>query len=282
MRFRCQLLLIILAVVLPVSGSAPPAASGPPADEIVKRSVIASDRDWEAAPHYTCTEKDVILKSGKKTSKTYEDLMIDGWPYQKLVAENGEPLSQSRAEAEERRLECERAHREEEPPAQRKREVAAYLLERSQDHELMQQMIKAFNFKLLGQEVVNGRRCYVLEGTPRPDYRPVNRDTQVLKGMRGTLWVDTNSYQWVKVHAEVFRPVAFGLFVAHVEPGTEITLEQGPVGDGIWLPTRFAQTVNANILFLWHHTSSELDTYWAYRRSAITETARRGPHLVRR
>ena len=48
--------------------------------------------------------------------------------------------------------------------------------------------------------------------------------------MRGKMWIDTRQYQWVKVHAEVFRPVAFGLFIAHVEPGTEFTLEESPIG----------------------------------------------------
>ena len=138
----------------------------------------------------------------------------------------------------------------------------------------MQQMMKAFDFKLLGRETVNGRRCYVFQSTPRPDYRPINRDTQVLKGMRGKLWVDADEYQWVKVHAEVFRPVTFGLFVAHVQPGTEFTLEEEPVGDGIWMPEHFGRTVKANILF-WSRNSSEEDTYWGYRRADRAPAERR-------
>lgn len=130
----------------------------------------------------------------------------------------------------------------------------------------MQQMMKAFDFKLLGQETVNGHRCYVLDSIPRPDYHPINRDTQVLKGMRGRLWVDADQYQWVKVHAEVFRPVSFGLFIARVKPGTEFTLEQGPVGGGIWLPTRFDQEVRASVLFFWSHNLSQHQAFWDYQR----------------
>jgi hypothetical protein len=79
-----------------------------------------------------------------------------------------------------------------------------------------------FQFRLVGQESVNGRNCYVIAATPKTGYQPSNRETKVLTGMRGTMWFDTSQFQWVKVYAEVFRPVAFGVFIADVKPGTEI------------------------------------------------------------
>jgi hypothetical protein len=135
-------------------------------------------------------------------------------------------------------------------------------------------MVKAFNFTLLGEETVNGRRCFVLDAAPRPDYEPRNRETKVLKGMRGKLWVDAEQYQWVKVSAEVFRPVAFGLFIAHVQPGTEFTLEQEPVTERIWLPTRFSMRVKARILILSRNSSDE-EIYSAYHLSGETHAAAR-------
>jgi hypothetical protein len=266
MRLGNQLRLVVMAGLLASSSARALPATQPTADEIVQRSLRNNNHDWEVAPDYTYLEKDVIAKHGKRTVRSYEDLMIDGWPYQKLVAENGKTLSPAEARAEEQKLQQETVHRNHESAAQRAQHIEAYRRERRQDHELMQQMLKAFNFKLLGQETVNGHRCYVLEGIPRPDYRPINRDTEVLKGMRGTLWVDTEKYQWVKVHAEVYRPVAFGLFIARVKPGTEFTLEQGPVGGGIWLPTHFDEEVRASILFFWSHNLSDHQTYWDYQQ----------------
>jgi hypothetical protein len=54
----------------------------------------------------------------------------------------------------------------------------------------MSEMIKAFIFKLDGEDTIRGHRCFVLEATHRPDYQPVSRDTRALKGMRGKMWVD--------------------------------------------------------------------------------------------
>ena len=43
---------------------------------------------------------------------------------------------------------------------------------------------------------------------PSPDYQPINREAKVLTAMKGRLWIDKREYQWVKVSAEVTRPVS--------------------------------------------------------------------------
>jgi hypothetical protein len=129
----------------------------------------------------------------------------------------------------------------------------------------MREMIKAFTFRLTGKETVDGRECYRVDASPKPGYVPVNRDTKVLTGMRGTLWIDTAEYQWVRVKAAVFRPVSFGLFIAHVQPGTEFTLDEAPVAGKIWMPRHFETKVNAKVL-VWARNSIEDETYSDYQR----------------
>jgi len=243
------------------------AASLPNVDQIVQRSVANTERDWQAAPGYNFTERDVVIKKGRSI-KTYRVLMIDGSPYNELIGENGQPLSHEQSAEQESKLKQETARRQHETPAQRQKRTGEYERERHQDNALLQQMIKAMNFRLAGEETMDGRKCFVLEGTPKPGYRPVSRDTKVLKGMRGKMWIDEQQYQWVKVQAEVFRPVAFGLFIAHVEPGTQFTLEQSPVQEGLWLPSHFEMQVKARILGYWPHRSNDDETYWNYQRAS--------------
>jgi hypothetical protein len=248
------------------------AAVGTPnrAEEIVQRSVANTNADWKAAPQYDFTERDVNTRQGSRTEKTYQVMMIAGSTYNKLIAVNGAPLSGAQAAAEDRKLQQEIKRRRSESPAARQRRVAEYQKERHQDYALMGEMVKAFDYKLAGEETVNGRRCFVLDATPKPGYRPPTRETQVLKGMRGRMWVDAEEYQWVKVHAEVFRPVTFGLFIARVYPGTEFTLEEKPVQGNLWLPSHFSTNVKARILVLSRRSSDE-ETYWNYRRSGALE-----------
>ncbi len=238
------------------------AAALPGADEIVKRSVANTQADWRAEPLYNFTERDVVTANGTRTSRV---IMIDGSPYYKLIAVNGKPLAPRQAADEERKYQRAIAQRQRETPAERRKRIAAYEKERRQDNALMGQMAVAFDYRLLGEETVNGRRCFVLESTPKPDYRPVSRETAVLTGMRGKLWVDERQFQWVKVEAEVFRRVVFGLFLAQVEPGTEFTLEQQPVHGNLWLPSHFSMQVKAKVLRLWSHNSTDDETYWNYQ-----------------
>ncbi len=193
--------------------------------------------------------------------------MIEGYPYNKLIAVNGQKLSGARAAAEERKLQREIRRRRKESPAKRKKSVAEFQNERRQDHALLTEMVKAFEYRLTGQAIVGGHRCFVLQATPKPDYVPPNRDTEVLKGMRGEMWIDTSQYQWEKVHAEVFRSVHFGFFIASVKPGTEFTLEQQPAQGTLWLPSHFSKVIRARVLFSRRRIHDD-ETYSEYRPAA--------------
>jgi hypothetical protein len=243
----------------------------------VQRSVANTNADWAAAPQYGFTEHDVITKGARRTAKTYQVMMIEGSPYNKLLSKNGQRLSPAEAAQEDRKLQQEIEHRRHESPSARQKRIAEYAKERRQDHALMSQMVKAFNFTLDGEDTVDGRRCYVLDATPKPGYHPPNRDTRVLKGMRGKMWVDAQQYQWVKVQAEVFRPVSFGFFFARVKPGTEFILEQKPLQRNLWLPSHFFMHVKARVLIA-SRQSSDDETYSNYHRgSAAQLSAARAP-----
>jgi hypothetical protein len=248
------------------------AAAQPSADEIIKKSVARTKADWQAAPQFDFMERDVIAKKGRSV-KTFRVTMIAGSPYNELVSIDGKPLSPAEAAQETEKLRTEIAKRQHETPAERQKRVAQYDRERRQDNALLEQMVEALDYRLVGEDTVDGRSCYVLEGTPKPGYRPPTRESRVLTGMRGKLWIDARQYQWVKVEAEVFRPVAFGLFIAHVEPGTQFLLEQKPVPGGLWLPSHFAVQVKSKVLG-WSRNSSVEETYWNYHRASEGERAR--------
>ena len=255
------------AAIALAAASARPVLAASTVQEIVQRSVQNTNADWAAAPQYAFTERDVVTSHGKRTTKTYQVTMIEGSPYNRLIAINDKKLTPAQAAAEMRKYQAEADRRRKEAPSDRRKRIAKYQAERRQDHELMSEMIKAFDFTLRGEETINGHRCFVLDATPRAAYQPKNRDTKALTGMRGKMWIDDTQYQWVKVHAEVFRPVAFGLFIAHVQPGTEFDLEQAPVQNNIWLPSHFSTRVNATVL-LFSKRSADDETYTDYQRVA--------------
>ncbi|HTA47053.1 MAG TPA: hypothetical protein VK789_31635 [Bryobacteraceae bacterium] len=235
----------------------------PDAQTIIQRSVASNEADWKAAPEYSYTEED---HSGKG-SRTYEVTMVDGSPYRRLIKVDGEPLSHQDEQKEQRRFDAATRKRKSESAASRQERVAAWVSDRQRDHILMEQLSKAFDFTLTGQQEMGSHDVFVLRATPRPGYAPPNREARVLLGMEGELWVDTQAFQWVKVTAKVIHPVSIAGFLARVEPGTDFELEKAPVAPGIWLPTHFAVESRSRILDIIGHRTREDQTYSGYHRS---------------
>jgi len=239
----------------------------PDVKEIIRKSTEHQSRNWKLAPEYTFTETDVVTEKGEVNRSTFKVLMLDGSPYNQLIAEDGHPLTPVLQSAEQKKLHDESTRRTRESPSDRHRRIESYQRSREQEHTMFDEMVNAFDFRLAGREPMNGRECYVLEATPRSGYQPASNETKVLTGMRGKLWIDTHDYQWVKVQAAVFRPVPIHVFLANVRPGTEFTLEQAPVEGDLWLPTHFVTTVRATALLLWSKNYTRDETYFDYRRA---------------
>ena len=248
------------------------------AASIIKKSVAVNNADWKAQILYGHRELDVKAKLDSdgsalgQQSKTYEVMMIEGSPYERLVGVDNESLSPDLAQQERLKLSHETERRQAESMGDRQARIAKYRTRRAEEQMLMQQMVNAFNFRYLGEEQLDGIPCYRLAATPNPNYTPPVEKARVLTGMEGELWISKESYHWVRVRAEVTKPVEFGLFVAKVKPGTSFELDQQRVGD-VWLPKRFTQSVNASIFGLYGYRTKEETDFSAYHENTLHASA---------
>ena len=238
-------------------------------ETIIQRSVEANAADWKAAPAYDYIERNRQQGGG---TKTFEERMILGSPYERLVAVNGKPLSAEQQAGEQQKLDTTVVERQKESEQERGRRIAKYKKEREGDDLMMEQLTKALDFKLVGEQRLGAQDVYVLKATPRPGYKPPNTEAKVLTGMEGKLWIDKQTFQWVKVEATVMRPVSIGGFLAEVEPGTHFELEKAPVTDSIWLPKHFAMKSQAKVLFFFTRKSQADETYSDYHKPAPIKT----------
>jgi hypothetical protein len=181
---------------------------------IIQHSAEANERDWAAVPEFDNFERDRT----KDGDRTYSVTMLEGSPYERLIAVNGKNLSPAQQKGEQEKYEKTVAARQHESADQRSRRIAKYQAERKRDHALIRQMISAFDYRLVGRHTLNGFRVYVLKATPRRGYKPIDRDSEVLTSMEGTMWIDQKTFQWVKVEAHVIHPVRIESFLAEVEP----------------------------------------------------------------
>ncbi len=221
-------------------------------------------RIGKRAPEYDYFERYAQAGGG---TKTYEELMILGSRYERLKAVNGKPLSPDQQAQEQQKLQATIDARRSESQEERAERIEKYEKERNHNHLMMDQLTKALDFKILGEQMLGRHKVFVLKATPRPGYEPPNYQAEVLTGMEGRLWIDEKTFQWVKVEATVIRPVSIGGFLARVEPGTRFELEKMPVQDDIWLPRHFAMKSQAKVLFFFPRKSQADETYYGYYKA---------------
>ncbi len=92
-------------------------------------------------------------------------ILVDGVPFDQLMERNGHPPS-----AEAKRKQQEKLGKlMRQTPEQR----SGPLRDQEQDNiSIVREVPKAFDFQLVGEEVVCGRPASVLKAAPRPGFRP--------------------------------------------------------------------------------------------------------------
>jgi hypothetical protein len=265
-RTRHLLLAGLFASVLAgISGSAQELG----AKEIIQRSVEVNRSDWDLAPGYDYTQRE---RDGEN-SKTYDEVMLAGSRYERLIAIDDKPLPAADEAKQRRRFQKAVAERQQESPDEREERVAKYQREIDRDHALTGELTKALDFTLVGKEMLGRHEVYVLKGTPRADYHPLNKLAKALTGMQGTLWVDAINFHWVKAEAEVVSAVWIYGFAARIEPGTHFELEQTPITTGLWMPNHFSMQAKAKVLLLFPHYEQDDITYFNYHKPDASPAA---------
>jgi hypothetical protein len=131
--FRTTLIVFLLTTAL---CAAQPAIVD--VQEIVRKSVAATEANWKEAPGYGIVERDVeSQKNEPKTIRTYHVQMIDGSPYRTLIAVNDRPLEKAVELSEDRKLQAAFVSRKNESARELSRRIDAHLKERDHDHAMM-------------------------------------------------------------------------------------------------------------------------------------------------
>jgi len=255
--------------------------------EIVRRSVEQDRLNFRRANDYSYvqhTEQRELDEQGrvrKVESRTFDVIVIDGEPYQKLIARNGKPLGEAEARKEQEKLDRELARRRNEDPARRSRRRSEEERRRMEGREFAREIPEAFRFRLAGEERLEGRPVWIIDAEPKPGYRGKAKRADLLSKFRGRLRIDQQDYQWVRVEAETIAPVRFGWVLARLDPGAKMVFEQRRVHDEVWLPSRAHIQLSARLALV-RKLRGEVEVLWRdYRKfrtdSRITDVSEAPP-----
>src|SRR5208337_3319905 len=128
----------------------------PEVRQIVETSIAATQQHWQTRLGYTYLERDEDRRLDSEGHVKSEEvdisrtILFNGVPFEQLLEHNGHPPS-----AEQRRKEKEKLDKlKRETPAQRTERLRN---QAEDDTSLVREVPKAFDFQLVGDEVVNGR-----------------------------------------------------------------------------------------------------------------------------
>lgn len=243
---QTRALLLILASATALLGQAD-------AREVIRRAVAADERNWKATRNYTFSER-VNLRyldsQGQVKSqevRSQDVTLLDGSPYRRLVARDDRPLPPGEEKKEQDKLTRSIAERREETAAQRAQRLAEYARRPEWQREAWRELPEAFDFRLAGEEVRDGRGLYVIEARPRQGCQPRSRTAKVLAHLQGKLWVDRQDYHLLKAEVEVVDTISVGLFLVRLAKGSRAAFEQTRVNDEVWLPRQVWAFVSARL-----------------------------------
>lgn len=204
------------------------------ADEVVQKAVVRGQQDQQGSvPDFkyrklTATEElDSSGKVKERREKVWEISYRDGLSHATLLQVNGHlPTVQDLKEQSDNEM-----------------SVAKLLGEKrakgdNRESFLTADLVSRFDFKVIGQAVLNGRATYELSFTPKnpgpPAHRLVDR---LLNQLSGTLWIDAQEFEVARADVSLRSEVnLLGGVIGSLKKLT-YTLERTRVAEGVWFST---------------------------------------------
>jgi hypothetical protein len=246
--------------------------------EIVRRSMEIDRRTLDLARNYTCQQREVIKhldKNGNVKStevKTYDVGFYYGEEYSRLIMKDDKPLDDKEKKKEDEKLEKFLAKLRNESEEQRQKRNDKEKKEREESRAYRLDVANAYDFRIVGEEELEGVNTWVIEAAPRKDFKPTQPHADMLKKIEGKMWIDKKEYNWIRVEAEATDTISFGLFLFRIHPGSRFKLQQMHLNDEVWLLRHLYINGGARIALLKNEAIEQEDTFSNYKKFSSTFT----------
>lgn len=245
------------------------------AREIIRKSVELDQGNWLRMKDYTWIAKETVRNldsKGKVKSEDtdqWETVILYGEPHRRMLERNNKMLTDEEKRKEQEKLDKAVAKLENETEAQRAHRLAEVDKQREKDREFLREVPDLYDFKIEGDQKIDGVDTWVISATPKPGYQPKHSDAKPLLKIRGKIWIDKAEFQWVRIEAETTGTISYGLFLARLNPGAKLLFEQTRVNDEVWLP-KYEHVSGSGRLGLVKKLTQEQDLTWSnYRKFQV-------------
>lgn len=251
---------------------APGLRAGDDPKEIVRRALDANSLNQQARRNYTYIEREeqrTLDRSGavkKRESSTWDVTPLKGSQYRRLIRRNDRPLTPKEEQEQAANREKIEARRDRITPEEREQRRQARERNREKERREIEEALDGFDLRLAGEDQIDGVAVWVVEGTPRQDYKPKSKNAAFLTRIKGRIWVAKSDYQPVRIDAEAIDTISFGGILARIYKGTRIHLEYTHVNGEVWLPKEMSFLASARVMLVKGYHIEGDTTYSNYRK----------------
>lgn len=163
----------------------------------------------------------------------------------RLIAINGEPLNDAQRQKEDKRLQKLATD-----PETQQKQRKDQLDDEERTNAMLKSMPDAFIFQYTGTEdSPQYGKVVRLQFKPNPDFSPPNRETQVYRGMEGTMVIDAAERRLVKISGNLTQEVTFGWGIfGRLDKGGQFSVEQSRISPQRWETTALKMKFTGRIL----------------------------------
>jgi len=244
----------------------------PAADVIIAKVRDNQKQLEERRKDYICDlqeETDKLNSDGsvkKVEVKGYEMFFANGEGIVRQVSNEGKPLDDKEQHKEQERVDKEIKKAKERQEKRDRNEDDPNVLG-------VKQFLEASLFSNGRYETLKGQRVIAYDFRPNPDFKPHTRAESLANKLDGTVWIDQEALQIVRLEAKVtdaFK-IAGGL-VGSLKPGSAAVFEQQRVNGEVWLPSYADFNFGARVLLFASLHERVIDKFSNYRKFRVSST----------
>jgi hypothetical protein len=253
----------------------------PDVESLIKTVVAHQEKIGEIREQYTFRQTETQNKLDDKGRVKESEVRVSevtpvaGVYVERLVSIDGKPLSAKDQEDEDRKVqkEVERALKNKEKRLKEKRDGQ----DRVNDDDPYEKrsvtilsILKLSDVTSMRREIFQGHEVIAFDFEPKKGVKPKSRIETIITKLAGTMWIDEEAQQIVRVEARLIDSFKLGggLF-AKVSPSTAVVLEQAKIGDEVWMPSYAEANFAARIMLFAKFNRSRTTKYSDYKKYSI-------------